>query len=155
MRIDFAGSMTGNIHHRVSTLHDRVRVLYGPVDKPLDLIDRDNLPDKGGALSCEELEFLQKKTGGPGKDTDSFDLKAQKNAVVQGNLFRARADQISYDSNSELFTLRGNGKRYATIWLREAPGLKANRTDAKMIQFSPVGNHIEFDRSTGAQGTGR
>lgn len=152
MRIDFAGTMTGNIEHKISKLHDRVRVLYGPVDKPLDLIDRDELPDTGGWLTCEELEFLQKANANKGTDEDSmFNLKAQNNAVIQGNLFRARADQITFDSENELFMLRGHGKNYATIWRREKAGQKADRTDAKSIQFSPMNNHIEFDRSTGVQ----
>src|SRR5262249_45032526 len=34
-RVDFAGQMTGEIARRQSTFQDRVKVLYGPVQKPL------------------------------------------------------------------------------------------------------------------------
>ena len=52
-RIHFFGSMNGNINQQSTTFHDRVQIVYGPVEQPHQIIDPDEgLPEGGGWMRC-------------------------------------------------------------------------------------------------------
>lgn len=154
MRLDFAGGMTGNINKRTGRLEDRVHVLYGPVDKPLDVISRDHLPEYGGTLDCEVLTFLVTQESETRPST--LELTAEKNAFVrgqvEGQMFRARADLVNFNEANELFTFRSKGEATTTIWHREHPGHEWNESSAKLIRFSPTRRVFELDRTEGISG---
>lgn len=158
MRIDFAGEMTGNINERTGQLKDRVHVLYGPVKKPLDVLDRDHLPDYGGTMDCEILTFLltRQEATRDKKERDWLELTAEKNAFVrgqvEGQMFRGQADIITFNEASELFTFRAKGEATTTIWHRENPGDAWNESSAKLIKFSPTRRIFETDRTDGISG---
>lgn len=147
MRIDFAGRTTGNLHQRHTTFHDRVEVVYGPVEKPLATVDVDHLPRDGGWLRCDSLRFTQHEET-PERPA-YLELFASGNAQLEGREFHARADEITYDESKGLYVLRGLGNRQAQIWRQSAIGAEPDYTPAQQMWFIPSRNQLRFDRSTG------
>jgi hypothetical protein len=149
-RIDFAGKTTGNLKKRQSTFHDRVRILYGPVVRPLDVIDPDDLPKDAGWMRCDILYFSQ--TPETKTEPAYSQLLASGNAELEGRSFHGRADTISYDESKGLYILRSTGSRMATIWRQKQIGDELSRADAQRMEFIPARNQLKLDRTTGLQG---
>lgn len=149
-RIDFVGRMQGNIRRRTSTFGDRVQIVYGPVERPLAVIDPEHLPENGGWMRCEKLHLTQheKTAQRPGY----IEALAEGNAELEGRTFHAQADTISYDESKDLYVLRSLGNRKATIWRQERPGGEPSAADAQRMEFVPSRNQLKLDQTTGLQG---
>ena len=156
-RVTFADNLTGNIHRQLATLHDRVNVLHGPVDRPLVSFERDARPPRSVWMRCEDLEILLKQVPSDPHNKKanpwSLEIQAKQNAEIEGDQFRARADLISYDHQANLFVMRALENRHATFWYYEHPQAPRSRYDVKMVRFSPTGNILELDRTLGASGS--
>jgi hypothetical protein len=150
-RIDFAGKTLGNIKGQHTTFHDRVEIVYGPVDKPLEVIDVEHLPKNGGWMRSNRLHVTQSEKT---ETTPAYNVVvASGNAELEGRSFHARADSITYDESKELYVLRSIGSRKATIWRQTTLGGKRNRADAQRMDFIPSRNILKFDRTTGLDGS--
>ena len=157
-QIRFAGTMQGNSIKREGTLFDRVNVLHGPVQEPLERFERDHRPPNSVWIRCEtlELSFQQRSMAAANtsvSESYSLEVVAKENAEIEGDRFLARADQISYNDENRMFVMRALRNRYATIWHYEAPGATRSQYDVKMIRISPDGNKLELDRAIGASGS--
>ena len=152
-RVTFAGEMTGNMHQQQATLHDRVNVLYGPVERPLVSFERDARPPSSVWMRCESLELLVKKAAPESPTPWSMELQARHNTEIEGDQFLARADVVSYDHQNNLFVMRALENRHATLWYFEHPQAPRSRYDVKMVRLSPNGNILELDRTLGASGS--
>jgi len=150
MRINFVGRTEGNIQERHSTFHDRVEIIYGPVEGPRVKLDPDNLPKDAGWMRCRSLLFKQHEQQ---KNRPAFiELFAKGNAELEGRTFHARADTISFDESKELYMLRSLGSRKATIWRQTQLGGNMSRADAQRMEFVPSRNQLKLDRTTGLDG---
>ncbi len=149
-RIDFAGQADGNITDRVTEFHDRVQIVYGPVQRPLVSIDPDDLPKKGGWMRCDTLQVTQHENA----ETQSNDihLKAEGNAKLEGRTFHARAHRITYDESKRFFVLSSQGNPKATIWRQTQLGGELEEAKAQRIEFFPEKNHLKLDHTTGLHG---
>ena len=150
-RVTFSGAMKGNLNERETTFKDRVRIVYGPVARPLEVIDPDvHLPKDGGEMECNALTIEQLQ------DADStkkyIGLTAEGNAKLEGRSFYAQADSISFDESKELYTLRSKGSRQVTIWRQTTPGGEYSEASAKSMQFIPSQNLLKSDKTTGIRG---
>lgn len=150
-RVDFAGDMKGNLGRKRSTFHDRVEVLYGPVERPVDVINRHELPKDGGWMRCDSLEVAQTAASRDGKGF--VQLLGKGNTRLEGRGYAARADEISYDETKGLFVLRSLGNYQATIWRERAPGDQQLRQDAQRMEFNPATGDLRITKSTGGEGT--
>lgn len=148
-RIDFAGRSLGNSKQRFNTFHDRVRIVYGPVDRLPHTIDADDLPKDGGWMRSKSLQVTQyeKTATRPAYVT----LLAKGNAELEGRKFHGRADSISYDESKGLYLLRSMG-RNSTMWRQLTVGGKPDRADARSMKFIPAENRLELERTTSLQG---
>jgi len=150
-RVDFAGKMTGQIAKKRTSFHDRVAVVYGPVQKPTDVFDKHHLPKDGGWMRCDTLQVVQTAANGDGK---SFvQLLGAGDARLEGRGFSGRADQVSYDETKEKYVLRSLGHRKATIWREKSPGDQQQAVDAQQIEFIPSANHVKITQATGGEGS--
>lgn len=149
-RVDFAGNMTGHMGRRRTTFKDRVEVLYGPVQRPVDVINRHDLPKDGGWMKCNTLQVVQTSPNEEGKTF--VQLLGAGNTNLEGRGYWARADQISYDETKGLFVLRSLGQREATIWQEKTPGAARSHTAGQRIEFAPSKDHIKVIRSSGGEG---
>ncbi|HUG92025.1 MAG TPA: hypothetical protein VML55_14395 [Planctomycetaceae bacterium] len=156
-RIEFSGTAKGNVRERFTTFHDRVRILYGPVERPLATIELDDLPRDAGWMSSDSLRIIQHEVADAGRRGDDgpagyIELQATGNAELEGRSFNAQADVISYDESKGLYILRSNGSHTATICHQEQPGAKKSVATAQRIEFIPARNHLKSLRTTGLDG---
>ena len=149
-RIDFAGKADGNIKNRFTEFHDRVEIVYGPVERPLDTVDPENLPKKGGWMRCDVLEVVQHEE--TKTDPSHIELKAVGNARLEGHTFHAQAEFIRYDESKKFYMLHSLGNPKATIWRQTELGGKLEKATAQRIEFFPARNEFKLDRTTGLHG---
>lgn len=157
--VRFAGKITGNMHKQTGTLHDRVRVIHAPVANVRQVFVRDDL-SKGTEsarnavyLGCDELQITMHPSDGPERDYVQL-LAVGKLARVEleGRLFQANADTLSYDESKKLFTLRGLGANKASVSHQERPGAPYQDVRAQTIQFNPARRAGAVQGSDGAFG---
>ena len=150
-KVQFAGFMEGDLKLSTGTLNNRVRALYGPVDAPLKEIDPDNLTAESVWMSGEKLETTQivrKK-----KTPPTYELRATGNVEIRGELFHAEAQTVTFDQAKQLFVMRADEEYTAMISMRPKIGAPwRNRTYAKLIEFSPVNNILNFNEVLRIQG---
>jgi len=161
-RIDFAGKSDGNMTEQFTTFSDRVEVVHGPVDQPLETIDPDDLPDSGGWMRCAKMQLTQfKKTDttpayikmlGSGNAELEGRMPGRGRSESRGESFRARADTISFDESKGLYILRSRGNRTATVWRQKHRGGEYSNHDAKRIEFIPALNQLKSNRASGTIG---
>lgn len=149
-RVDFAGQMQGNTKSRNSTFKDRVRVVYGPVENTTAVVDADNLPKDGGWLRSDELQIKQQVDETTKKT--HFELLGKGNAELEGRMFHALADQVSFDESKSLYVLRSLGTRMATIWRQKVAGGTTSRVDAQRMEFNPATNKLKTHQTSGLDG---
>ncbi len=148
LRMDFDGKLEGNIKQRQGVVTQRVRCVYGPVEKALVALDRYNLPDDGGMLNCNLISGRLTSEDWNG----AYEVTAEDNTELSGNLFKAQSDQLNYDSQKSLFTLKANGDNYLRFWAREKVGAPWAYKEAVGIRFAPDRKFMEIDRFRNAQG---
>jgi hypothetical protein len=157
VRIDFAGRMHGNTRDQFTTFRDRVRIVYGPVARTGDVIDRDALPRHGGKLDCSLLEVTQ--VPGVESKSGSLQLRGSGNAHLEGRtdrtgdaVFSARADNISFDQSKGLYTIWSQGRNQATVWREAHLGGSRLCSPGQRIEFNPATNQLRVDKGTGVYG---
>ena len=161
-RIDFAGKSDGNMKERFTTFSERVEVVHGPVERPFDTIDPDDLPENGGWMRCAKMQLTQfEKTEttpayikilGSGNAEMEGRMPARSRSDSRGESFRARADTISFDESKGLYILRSHGNRTATVWRWKQRGGEYSQHDAKRMEFIPALNQLKSDRASGTIG---
>ncbi len=144
-RIEFDGQTEGNVNDRTTRFDGLVEITYGPVAKPLDVVDPDALPENGGWMRSESLDLQQVEK------TESrpayFTAFGEGNVYLRGREFFARADEVAYDESKDRYVLRSKGTRNATIW-REKPGGGYDVAPAKRMEFVPSRNVLKLDRAS-------
>jgi hypothetical protein len=150
-RIKFDGAMEGNTNERVSTFHERVRVVYGPVAHPTDEIDEDeeSLPKDGGWMRCDTLQLTQHPE--TKKQPAYIDMVATGNTELDGRSFHALAHSVSYDESKGVYILTGDGKREAIIWRETTPGGPRSEKPGQRMEFNPARNELKIISASGGQ----
>ena len=80
-----------------------------------------------------------------------MELLAYEHTELEGQVFHATADEITFDEHRGRFILRGQG-RDARLHFQEAPGAPINTTENRLIEFIPSKPSITLDGSTGLNG---
>jgi hypothetical protein len=162
MRIDFHSGMDGNMYTHELTFHDRVRVVYGPVDsweQELDLARPETLPPESMKLTSDELRVNEdpmgsrtpKNPNGPGGHPMGYiqmqskgDVRIEGQTPSQGE-FRIQADRASYEEMKDAFILEGDTRTPAKLWRRTQAGGDAPPLEARRIYFSRSNNEAKVD----------
>jgi hypothetical protein len=152
IRVDFSGRMSGNMNRRFTTFHDRVHVVYGPVDRPSVVLDPDDLPKGGGEMRSDTLDLTQLKSPETGKT--HIEALARGNVKLNGQSFEARADEVKYDESKGFYILRGEGNRDASLYRQVQIGGERDSIDANELRFNPTTNTYQVIRASGAIGAG-
>ena len=148
VRIDFSGKTVGNLNEKHTTFYDQVRIVHGPVKRPLQVIDPDDLPIDAGEMSCEKLIASQQPES---RTQPSYIvLQASGDAKLEGRKFFARSEFITYDDSKKLFILFSKGKQKTTIWRQEKIGGEFKGIDAQRMEFIPSRNILQILQSSGA-----
>jgi hypothetical protein len=128
--------MEGNMLRRQVQFRDRVRVVYGPVanwEQKLDPDRRGGLGDQGVELTCDALTATEMNTG----LRPHLELEAAGNSYVEGRLFLARADRLTYNESKDQLILQGDGRRDALLEMQKTVGGQSRKLEARKILFWP------------------
>ncbi|HWL09528.1 MAG TPA: hypothetical protein VNQ76_14055 [Planctomicrobium sp.] len=153
--VAFAGKVTGNWNQNEATLKDRVQVITAPVEKARVKFHRNQLSDKTPDaenavwMKCHQLRIVRRMNAD--QKSGMMEVFATGATELEGHVFRATADELTYDERRGQFVLRGLG-REATLYHQPEIGQPASTSAARLIQFSPAKREINIGGSTGFSG---
>lgn len=143
------GELNGISDEQSARIEDRVKVTHGPVSRPTDEVDPDNLPSKAGTIHCDRLEFVNH----PVSKKNAVEYRqlfgvgnAEIEGQVDGRRFTASADEISFDGEKGLYILKGYAKQNATL-----TEIGASTNSGRRIEFNPATKYLKVERATGGQ----
>lgn len=154
--VRFEGQIQGNVKRSEATLTDRVQVLTAPVNEALLKFQRSQLSEQTAEaenavwLGCEQLRIVQRQYDGQARKYS--ELFASGGAELEGHVFRAGADELTFDERREQFILRGLGHE-ARLFYQPEPRTPASTSTARLIEFVPSKRRITIDGSTGLSGS--
>jgi hypothetical protein len=155
----FHDRITGNMRRKSATLYDRVWVTHAPVERAKQKFTRDDLSrdtpsaEEGVWMGCDELQISLHPW--PGKDSDYVQVLGigrLARVELEGRLFQANSDTLSYDESTKLFTLRGRGENRVSVARQEYPGAPYTEGSGQTIQFNPALRSGSLQGSGGAFG---
>jgi len=155
LTVTFQGSITGNTNRRMMTFHDQVRTAMATVerwDTQLPTDDPAALGENGALLGCDHLTVAAVKS--PTDDTESLELEAVGNTIVEGHLFTARATRIGYAQSKDMLVLEGNHRTDAQLYRRQVIGGPASCAAARRIYFWPQTKRLKIDNARSLEITG-
>ena len=118
----------------------------------LEVFRRDDLSLPGDQaanaawLGCERLRLTRRHIDE--LDRDFHEILAHGSTELEGQMFRAVADEVSFEEQYERFLLRGHGCE-ARLYFQENPGKEERPTAARLIEFIPSRRSVTVDGSTG------
>ena len=146
VRVRFQGVLDGNVLRHKAQFHDQVRTAYAPVDSwngHLDSDDPRDLGPRGVVLSSNTLAVDDMAP--PNSNTRAIELNAAGNAVMEGGIFTARADRMSYAEIKDLLVLVGDGRTDAELFRQPRPACGTSRAAAQKIWYQPKSNRVLVD----------
>ena len=81
----------------------------------------------------------------PNSNTRAIELNAAGNAVMEGGIFTARADRMSYAEIKDLLVLVGDGRTDAELFRQVMVGGGTSRAAAQKIWYQPKSNRVLVD----------
>lgn len=149
-RLEFSGKLTGNFLEKTAQFdRQRIRILSAPVNQAKAKFSEDDVSSVSNAvrLDCRSLKIFQRDY----QDRPYWELFAQEVNELEGQVFRAVADELSFDERLGRFILRGIGKD-ATLYFQERPGASFSPSSHRLIEFIPRKRSITVDGSSGLSG---
>ncbi len=153
--VKFQGHIEGNWNLNEATLNDRVQAITAPVDQARMKFHQnqlsENTPEAENAvwMKCQQLRLVRRLLS-DGK-TGMLEVFATGATELEGHIFRANADELTYDERSGQFVLRGLG-RDAILYHQPEIGLPSNTSAARRIQFNPAKRAFNIGGSSGLNG---
>jgi hypothetical protein len=155
--LHFVGRLAGNFKASRGTLYDRVTVLYAPVARVRERFARDDLSKQsesaGNAVfvGCDELQIsLQPWESQEGSFLQLLAVGKLAPVELEGQVFQATSDTLSYDESKNLITLRGLGTNKASLYYQERQGADYRDVPAQRIEFNPADRSVKVEGSDGA-----
>jgi hypothetical protein len=159
--VEFDDLLLGNFKNRTARLHGRVQLIYAPVRRVSETFKREDLSGNSPSvehavwLGCNtlaiELHSPPKSADGSAARDDYLVITADNLCELEGQLFHAKADSLSYDESKVQFTLRGKGTHAASIYYQERPKAESQRIAGQIIQFFPSLQKVILEKSSGFQ----
>ena len=116
-------------------------------DDRLDPDNADNLGPGGILLNCDQLTVRQTdaKPTVAAPNRRPIELEAIGNALVEGDVFTARANRLTYAESKDLLVLEGDGRNDAQLYRQERPGDPSARTTARRILYWRSSNRVSVN----------
>ena len=146
LHVRFQGSITGNILSREITFHEQISAAYAPVADWSAMIDPtkpETLGPQGISLHCEHLKVNQMPV--PSAKSQTIELESLGNALVEGGIFTATAQRISYAEAKDLLILEGDGRTDAATVQAGPTWRPVSTFSARKIIYRPKTNRLEVD----------
>lgn len=155
LRGSFDGQATGRTTRRRATIDDRVEVIHGPVEQPLEEINPDKLPSRAGTIRCDQLQLVNHLVSE--KNAKEYrELVGLGNAEVEGQVrgqwFNASADEISFDGSKNQYVMRAHGKHLVRL---SGDGINqvTGQTGGAWVRFNPETRKLEINGATDGAGS--
>jgi len=155
LHVRFQGPITGNLHQREMTFHDRVHCAFSPVDSwgvALDPERPDSLGPRGAAMHCDRLTVAEMPVPGTGRN--AFELEAGGNVVVESTDFTARAIRMTYAEAKGQLVLEGDGRTDAELFRQQQTGGPTSKFAARKIFYWPKTKKLKIDDGRSLQLSG-
>lgn len=151
LRGSFDGQATGRTTRRRATIDDRVEVIHGPVEQPLEELNPDKLPSRAGTIRCDQLQLVNHLE--TEKNAKEYrELVGLGNAEVEGQVrgrwFSASADEISFDGSKNQYVMRAHGNHLVRL-----TGDGISGPPAKRVRFNPETRKLEVNGATEGAGS--
>lgn len=145
----FQRSLKGNEIRREMTFLNQVRVLYGPVADWNSAIDPDRPEQWAPQTVLIDADQLQvNAVHDIATKTDSFNLVAEGNTLVEGNTFTARAPRLTYAQAKDLLVIEGDARTDAELHHQKQIGGQNSDTKAQRFMIWPSTNRVQVDGAT-------
>ncbi|MCA9185715.1 MAG: hypothetical protein KDA99_08850 [Planctomycetales bacterium] len=163
VRIEFAGGIAGNLHHREVSFQRAVHAVYGMVtgwDESLRF-DDPQPPPGTVLLQCQRLTALAMGRGAgastaPQRSTlplgptvsvgkANVELIAEGNTEVRSDRYAARAHRISYAQSKDLLILEGDGRTDAHIWYNASGSSWQSHAAAQKMKYWRAQNRVNVE----------
>ncbi len=145
LRVDFVSHVSGNLRRKEVTFHKVDRAFYGPVsswEEQLELKAPAAMKQTEVSLRCDQLTVVQLP------DNSDFgggaEILATGNSEVQGKMFNAWADRISYSTAKQMLTLSGNGRNPVQLVHQKQIGDARQTLAAGKIEYWPESRHFKL-----------
>jgi hypothetical protein len=145
LRTEFQRGITGNLNDREITFNEQVRCIYGPVNQWGDQLTPNKPEGPVGRevlLSCRRLSLRQM---GEVRGRRNIELHAVGKAIVEGELFTAEGEDLSYSTGKELLILQGTGQSDARLTHQKQVGGQATKTVAQRISYWRATGHVKAE----------
>ena len=146
VNVRFHESIRGNFRAREMSFHERVRVVYGPVQSWEEQLDGDR-PDLLGpeaiVMDCDRLTLVDMPA--PAPNQRAMELEAIGNTAVLGKTFTARGARMTYSEGKGLLVLEGDGRNDAELFRQELVGGPRAQTSARKILFWPRTEQVRVE----------
>ncbi|MCE9607948.1 MAG: hypothetical protein K8U03_23940 [Planctomycetia bacterium] len=145
----FQRSLKGNEIRREMTFSNQVRVLYGPVPQWNAVIDPDRPEQWAQQTVLIDADQLQvNAVRDSATNTDSYNLVAEGNTLVEGNTFTARAPRLTYAQAKDLLVIEGDARTDAELHHQKKIGGQNSDTKAQRFMIWPSTNRVQVDGAT-------
>ena len=104
-------------------------------DAMLTTNDPEQLEPGGVVGHCDRLTVVQ--TPRPVGDRQMVDLEALGNARIEGTVFTATGNRITYDEAKDWLILQGDGRSKAELFRQLQPGAPTDKQAAQEIHYWP------------------
>ena len=145
----FQRSLRGNEIRREMTFSNQVRVLYGPVPDWNSVIDPDRPEQWAQQTVLIDADQLQiNAVRDEATKTDSYNLVAEGNTLVEGTTFTARAPRLTYAQSKDLLVIEGDARTDAELHHQKQVGGQNSDTKAHRFMIWPSTNRVQVDGAT-------
>lgn len=145
----FQRSLRGNEIRREMTFSNQVRVLYGPVPDWNGVIDPDRPESWAQQTVLIDADQMQVNAiRDEATKTDSYNLVAEGNTLVEGTTFTARAPRLTYAQSKDLMVIEGDARTDAELHHQKKIGGQNSDTKAQRFMIWPSTNRVQVDGAT-------
>ena len=140
-RIEFEDDLKGNAKLRDLLFAERVRCVYGGVERFDEVVADGVSQERGGELTCRTLRVAEAPRG----DERGVLLDANGNIHIQSLKFDAQAARLTFDQLKDLMVLHGDPRGGARLRYSPTPGRAAIPMNAQRIKFWPKTMKVDVE----------
>ena len=134
MRVEFDHQIEGNAKIRDLKFTDRVRCVYGKVQRWDEVVeDGTRRGNDAAEMSCQTLRMATSRWNGQ----QALHFEALGNIYIQSEQFDAHAARLTYDQHKDLMVLHGDPRGGAMLRYAQQPGSDPVPLNADRIKFWP------------------
>jgi len=149
LQTTFQRGMAGNEARHEMNFYNQVRVIYGPVPDWNTVVDPDRpetWTQETVLIKCDQLQVTAVKE--PGSTSDTYNLVAAGNTLVEGVVYTARAPRVTYAQAKGLLVIEGDARTPAELYHQKHAGGQNSGTTAQRFMVWPETNRVQVDGAT-------